>query len=184
MTEKRTNPAAGAPPATAARYRLRIEKTGKDYLRISLQRRAAYRWITQEREYCHAGNKNKLNGIINGYTTMFRIAPQHIIDARRNSRDVSWTTAILHEIKLNIEFYIWKKRLERLKKQLTYLHEQSGRSKHTRRKYWIVTDDRGDPMEMNPQLKDFFKRKGWYGKQVDAIALDNECLWCTNFLYR
>jgi hypothetical protein len=22
------------------------------------------------------------------------------------------------------------------------------------------------------------------GKQVDAIALDNECLWCTNFLYR
>jgi hypothetical protein len=184
MTEKMTNPAAGHHPANEKRYRLLIEKTGKDYLRISLQQRTVYRWTTQEREYCYAGNKNKLNGIINGYAAMFRIAPQYIIDVRRNDRDVSWMAAILREIKLNIEFYIWKKRLERLKKQLTYLHEQSGKSKHTRRKYWIVTDDRGDPMEMNPQLKDVFKRKGWYGKQVDAIALDNECLWCTNFLYR
>ncbi|MDR2359383.1 MAG: hypothetical protein LBD87_06250 [Prevotellaceae bacterium] len=183
MTGKMTNSTAGV-PANEKPYRLLIEKTGKDFLRISLQRWAAYRWKTQEREYCHAGNKNKWERILHGYVAAYRIAPQYIIDTCRNYRDVSWTTAILRELKLNIEFYIWKKRFERLKKQLTYLHEQSGKGKHTRRKYWIVTDDRGDPMEMNPQLKDFFKRKGWYGKQVDAIALDNECLWCTNFLYR
>jgi hypothetical protein len=38
-------------------------------------------------------------------------------------------------------------------------------------------------MLMTSVLKDTMKRKGWYAKEVDFIALNKECLWNTDSLY-
>ncbi|MDR0581606.1 MAG: hypothetical protein LBG31_01450 [Prevotellaceae bacterium] len=164
-------------------YRLFIEKTGYEYLRISLQYQKGKGWKLKEREYCEAGNQRKLQSIIAGYSLCYKIEPAHIIDTRIDYKDISWVQAALNELKLMLEQYVWKKRLARLKKTIIILHENSGQSKYTRRKYWIVTDWKGNPMLMNSLIKDGYKRKGYYSKKVDAIALDKECLWNTDNLY-
>ncbi|MDR3351040.1 MAG: hypothetical protein LBN98_05300 [Prevotellaceae bacterium] len=164
-------------------YRLLIEKTGNNYLRISLQYRKGRSWKLKEREQCDAANKVRFQTIITGYAMLYKIEPQNIIDTRFDYKDLSWLHAIFNEIKLNIEYYVWEKRLKRLKKQITTLHENSGQSKYTRRKYWIMTDWKGNPMLMNSLIKDVYKRKGYYSKKVDALALDKECLWNTDNLY-
>jgi hypothetical protein len=164
-------------------YRLFIEKTGNDYLRISLQYQKGKGWKLKEREYCDASNKEKLQHIIAGYSMLYKIASRSIIDTRFDYKAVSWARAILNEIKLRLEQYTWKKRLLRLKRQVIFLHENSGASKQTRRKYWIMTDWKGDPMMMTSALKDELKRKGWYTKRVDAMALDRECVWDTDNIY-
>ncbi|MDR3132807.1 MAG: hypothetical protein LBU42_02135 [Prevotellaceae bacterium] len=46
-----------------------------------------------------------------------------------------------------------------------------------------MTDWKGDPMMMTSALKDELKRKGWYTKRVDAMALDRECVWNTDNIY-
>jgi hypothetical protein len=46
-----------------------------------------------------------------------------------------------------------------------------------------MTDWKGDPMMMTSALKDNMKRKGWYSKEVDFMALNKECLWNTDSLY-
>jgi hypothetical protein len=164
-------------------YRLFIEKTGNDYLRLSLQYQKGKSWKLKEREYCAIANKTKLQTIISGYSLCYKIEPQNIIDTRIDYKDVSYARAVLTEIKLTLELYVWKKRLARLKKEIIVFHENSGQSKYTRRKYWIMTDWKGNPMLMNSLIKDTYKRKGYYSKKVDAIALDKECIWNTDNLY-
>jgi hypothetical protein len=164
-------------------YRLLIEKTGNNYLRISLQYKKKRNWKLKEREYCDASNKVKQQNIIAGYAMLYKIEQRDIIDTRFNYKDMSWAKAILNEIKLSIELYTWKKRLNRLKKQIVILHENSGKTKNTRRKYWIMTDWKGDPMLVTSAIKDTLKHKGWYSKEVDFIALNKECLWNTDNLY-
>jgi hypothetical protein len=164
-------------------YRLFIEKTGNAYLRISLQYKKGRSWKLKEREYCDAANKVKLQTIMSGYAMLYKIEPHNVIDTRFGYKNISWTRAILNEIKLDIEFYTWKKRLKRLKKQVIILHENSGMMKNTRRKYWIMTDWKGDPMMVTSAIKDAMKRKGWYAKEVDFMALNKECIWNTDNLY-
>ena len=164
-------------------YRLFIEKTGHDYLRISLQYQKGKKWKLKEREHCDALNKVKLQQIIAGYSILYKIEPHNVIDTRFDYKGISWARAILNEIKLGIEQYIWKKRFKRLKRQITILHENSGKTKKTRRKYWIMTDWKGDPMMVTSAIKDTMKRKGWYSKEVDFMALNKECIWNTDNLY-
>jgi hypothetical protein len=164
-------------------YRLFIEKTGNAYLRISLQYQKGRSWKLKEREYCDSFNTVKMQNIIAGYTILYKIEQHNIIDTRLDYKDTSWARAILNEIKLSIELYIWKKRMNRMKTQITVLHENSGKTQKTRRKYWIMTDWKGDPMMMTSALKDNMKRKGWYSKEVDFMALNKECLWNTDSLY-
>ena len=163
-------------------YRILIEKTGNSYVRISLQYQQGKRWKTKEIEYSDSSNADKIKAIIMGYSAFYKIDPSNIIDTRFDYKGISWARAIINELKLSLEFYVWKKNLSRLKKRIIILYENSGQSKHTRRKYWIMTDFRGNPMLMTSAMKDTFKRKGWYSKQVDAIALDKECIWNTDNL--
>jgi hypothetical protein len=107
----------------------------------------------------------------------------NVIDTRYDYKDVSWVGAIINELKISIEFFIWEKRFENVKKQAIFLHKQSGLTKHTRTKFWIMTNWKGDPMLMNSRAKDDFKRKKIYSSKVDAIAMNNECIWCTDALY-
>jgi hypothetical protein len=124
-----------------------------------------------------------MQNIIAGYSIIYKIEPHNVIDTRFSYKDVSHVKIALNEIKLDIELYIWKRRFKRLKKQITILHENSGNTKETRRKYWIMTDWKGDPMMMTSALKDNMKRKGWYSKEVDFMALNKECIWNTDNLY-
>jgi hypothetical protein len=164
-------------------YRLLIEKTGNAYLRISLQYQKGRRWKLKEREYCAKTNKKKFQDILSGYAMLYKIEPHNLIDTRFDYKSLSWARAILNEIKLSIELYTWKKRLKRLKEQVVILHENSGMTKNTRRKYWIMTDWKGDPMMVTSVIKDTMKKKGWYSKEVDFMALNKECIWNTDNLY-
>jgi hypothetical protein len=164
-------------------YRLIIEKTGHDYLRISLQYQKGKKWKLKEREHCDADNKAKFQKIVAGYALLYKIEPHNVIDTRFNYKDISRVRAFLNEMKLDFELYIWKKRLNRLKAQIIILHENSGKTKKTRRKYWIMTDWKGDPMLVTSAIKDTMKKKGWYAKEVDFMALNKECIWNTDNLY-
>jgi len=163
-------------------YRLFIERTGREYVRVSLQRKGK-RWKTQEVEYCSEGNTQRLQLIVAGYSAFYKIEPHNVIDTRYDYQGVSWMRAIWNELKLSLENYIWKKKFLRLKKELTFIHENSGKTQKTRRKYWIMTDDMGNPIAMTSAYKDELKRKGWYSKQVDFMTLNKECLWSTDNLY-
>jgi phage-related protein len=164
-------------------YRLFIEKTGHDYLRISLQYKKGSGWRLKEREYCDASNRERFGHVVTGYMRHYRIEAANVIDTRYDYKDVSYFSASINELKLWMEFCIWKRQLRRLKRHVEVLHTHSGQTQHTRRKYWIMTDWRGNPLLMTSYLKDQYKRKGYYSKQVDAMSLDRECIWNTDSLY-
>jgi hypothetical protein len=92
-------------------------------------------------------------------------------------------SALVREVKLRLELYTWRKQLERLQREASALHYASGGGRRTRRKYWIMTDHKGRPLLMSSQLKDAFKRKGYYDKRVSAMDLNKECIWSTDSLY-
>lgn len=167
-------------------YRLLIERTGKEYVRITLQHRPKKRWKIKQREYLLETGKDfekKFNAACTYLAVSFHLSVADIIDARVSYKGMSWAGAALNEIKLMLEAYVWNKRLKRVKKQAVVLHNESGTTQHTRRKYWVMTDYHGNPMLMNSRMKNKYKAKGWYSKAVDAIALDAECLFNTDALY-
>jgi hypothetical protein len=164
-------------------YRLFIEKTGADYLRVSLQRRQKTRWKTQEVEYCYAGNQKKFAAVVSGYASVYGISAGYIVDTRVDYGSEPWLTILVNEVKLRLEFYTWQKQLKRMQREASVLHYASGSSRATRRKYWVMTDYKGRPLLMTSLLKDEYKRKGYYDKRVSALDLNKECIWCTDSLY-
>jgi hypothetical protein len=164
-------------------YRLLVEATGHDYLRVSLQYKKGVRWRLKEREYCDVSDRSRFELIVYGYCRYYRISEADVIDTRFDYKDVSWVCAVLNELRLGIEGYVWRNQLGRLRRQIEVLHRHSGKTRYTRRKYWIMTDWRGSPMLMTSYLKDQYKRKGYYSRRVDAQALDRECIWNTDALY-
>ncbi|MDR0618890.1 MAG: hypothetical protein LBG17_03205 [Bacteroidales bacterium] len=165
-------------------YRLFIEKRGKDYVVIKLQHKPKNRWETKEVEFCPAVSTNKFENIVRGYSLFFGITPDRVIDTRYSYKGVSLLYAAYNEIRLSLEYYIWNKQFNRLKRYLKKLHIESGKRKETRRKYWIMTDYKGFPMMMSKVLKDNYKAKGWYSRAVGSYELDRECLWSTDDLYK
>ncbi len=170
----------------AHNYRLLIERTGHEYLRITLQHKPRRRWIKKQRKYLletSATFKSQYNIIRDYLVTAYKLTPADIIDTRVSYKGMSLPAAYINELKLVLEGYVWRKRLLRIKKQAISLHNESGTTQATRRKYWVMTDYYGNPMLMNSRLKNLYKAKKFYSKEVDALALDAECLFNTDTLY-